>query len=161
MGRAGLAARLAHDREGSSSLGESVEVQPTAARSEGADTPGLGKEKVEKIQGDLLRYANERPPGWENLLFGHALVDALHSSPAKEASSFGAAPVLRSDALALSWCTEQLEEPKRFFSTVERLVNHDFAEARGPEGQPGNPEALVRVAREIASACLRAREWGA
>jgi hypothetical protein len=68
---------------------------------------------------------------------------------------------LRSDALALSWCTEQLEEPKRFFTTVERLVNHDFAEARGPEGQPGSPEALVRVAREIASACLRAREWGA
>ena len=110
------------------------------------------------LRGEALRYARERPTGWEYLVFAHVLVHALTEKP-EAAASFGPPAVRLSDGSAVSWCGEQLRESQALCDSLGKLVNQDLVEALGPPGQPGNADALARVARDIATASARAREW--
>lgn len=120
-------------------------------------------EVLKGLQGKAFRIALEKPEAWEYRLFGQVLADCLkeHTSLRRDweyAVTFGATES-RGTADLFTWSQNQLAQLTRIGNGLSKLVNVALQEALGPPGVPGNPEALVYVARRISDGYREAIQW--
>jgi hypothetical protein len=115
------------------------------------------------LRGRTLRILLEKPGAWEYLLFAQTLIDEVDSyADLKRRYQLGIALGPSDDVPILdlqAWWRPRVAELWAIVSAVAKLVNEAARDAFGPPGTPGDPRAIVFVAREIGAAYGHAIEW--
>jgi hypothetical protein len=118
---------------------------------------------LEQLRGEALRIVLERPKAWEYRLFGQVLVDEVGSCrDLKRDYEIGVVLGLGNYVALESfypWMQGRLSELTRTVDALSKLTNEVSQEAFGPPGTPGDPEAIVFVARRIGEVYRHALEW--
>lgn len=79
----------------------------------------------------------------------NALRDGLYSTPGARLSP---------EELP-SWYRERMSMLSRQVGAIERLLNHEFTVAWGPDGEPGSELAIMRTCALVSEACARILSW--
>jgi uncharacterized protein DUF4062 len=118
---------------------------------------------LERLEGEALRIALERPKAWEYRLFSQVLVDEVGRCQDLKREyeigvvlGFGNYVPLEDFA---SWALGRLSELSRTAQVLVKLTNEVSLEAFGPLGTPGDPEAIIFVACRIGEVYRYALEW--
>ena len=118
---------------------------------------------LEGLQGEALRILVERPRAWEYRLFGQVLIDEVEKCVDLKRNYEIGVVLGVGDYVPLEdvhpWALGRLSELNRMASAMSKLTNQTLPEAFGPPGTPGDPEAIVFVARRLAEVYRRALEW--
>ena len=103
--------------------------------------------------------ASEQPPLWEFRLYAQVLIDEIARSKSLPfAPASVAARVPRFDD-GTAWLRSHLDVLQRIVASATELINSDHEDAWGAPGQPGNVEAIVRFAVQMAAFHRQALEW--
>jgi hypothetical protein len=118
---------------------------------------------LEGLEGEALRIVLERPKAWEYRLFGQVLVDEVAiSQDLKREYEIGVVLGV-GNYVALedfhAWAQGRLSDLNRTVRVLVQLTNETSLKAFGPPGTPGDPEAIIFVARRIGEVYRRALEW--
>lgn len=118
-----------------------------------ANCSGLADSPLSDLSGTALRLVIERPTAWEYLLFGEVLHSEIrgHADLRRDRQygvSLGSARVLKPREF-ISWVQEKLIEAKAMAVAAGSIVNEALPAALGPQGVPGDPEAIVYTAKRL------------
>jgi hypothetical protein len=118
---------------------------------------------LERLRGEALRIALERPKAWEYRLFGRVLADEVELCfDLKRDYELGVVLGLGEHLPVQgfhAWVTTRLSEVDRISAAMSKLTNEALRDAFGPAGTPGDLESIVFVARHIAETYRQALEW--
>jgi hypothetical protein len=113
-----------------------------------------------------FRYAIEKPVAWEYRLFAQCLIDAIDARAHlrlahRRALNLGSGEHLQDIQSFAGWASNQLVELNRLTGAASGLLNDKsgMEEAFGPSGVPGNPKAIILLARMVADVYQEAIEW--
>lgn len=120
--------------------------------------PVKPEENFERLRrGRTAEVITARGSGWEYRTFALALIDVINEPPSV---SVPAMPTnLTTREQVAEWATEQLKFVREVCSAFERLINTELQTALGPQGKPGDPDAILRVAWEMGRRAAAARGW--
>lgn len=118
---------------------------------------------LELLSGQALRFALERPLGWEIKLFADALVTEIGKRrELRKRSDLGIA-IGRFDQVLPgrfeSWLSQRTDELSALIKAFETVFNEELPIALGPQGSNGDPERLAFAARSVGSIYGEALEW--
>jgi hypothetical protein len=113
---------------------------------------------------DVQALVLERPAAWEFLLFSAVLSHEIsqHSSLRRDyigGSTVGPALTFRNRAEVFQWLRAHIDSGAIFAERISHLVSYQLQTALGPPGTPGDPEAIVDVARKLGEVERSALEW--
>ncbi len=124
---------------------------------------GTSSRDLRGLQGEALRLALEKPPGWDYLLFGRVLSDEIEASEdLLREYRFGillGTGEQASEREMARWLMRRMGELRRTYEAATTLINVALQEALGRPGEPGNVEELVFVARQFGAVYRHAVEW--
>jgi hypothetical protein len=119
--------------------------------------------KLRGLPREQARLILERPACWEHLLFSEALLhEIVGLADLKRDWHYGIAPgaTINMTPRAFSgWIQNRLEEARRFAVSVNQIMNQAFVQALGPEGEDGDPEAILYCAKRLADVYKGAMKW--
>lgn len=106
----------------------------------------------------------QRPSGWEVQLFSAVLSHeiGLHSSLRRDLEGglrWGSPITFASPFDVTRWLSAHITEASSLAHNASALFNEQLPIAFGPEGEAGDPEAVVDVARKVGDIYRRAIEW--
>lgn len=118
---------------------------------------------LQTLSGKALRIALDRPDHWEYYLFAEVLSDEVDKAADLKRQLdlgvlYGVGELVRISNFA-DWSQVRIAEFQRLNSGGATLVNEAFQKAIGAPGEPGDVEALVYVARDLARIYREAIEW--
>ena len=96
------------------------------------------------------RLILEQPPCWEHLLFTEVLLHEIAAlSDLKRDLEYGitGTPVDMTLKTFTAWMGKRMEEARGFAVAIDQLMNRALPQALGPEGQDGDPEAILYCER--------------
>ena len=124
---------------------------------------GLLNEKQKHLSGREFRLVLERPRGWEYLLFAEALLREIAVSvDLKRDWSYNVALGPERSASTshfIQWIQEKNSEASRLASNLNGLFDNALSAALGPQGQPGDPQAIIYVANRIGAVYRSVLQW--
>jgi hypothetical protein len=113
---------------------------------------------------EAQRIFVERPAvAWEYQLFAAVFADeiALHASLLRDyqrGTTWGARTTIEDAGRLAEWLHKAAAEGGTFAGNVERILDA-ATEAFGPDGQPGDAEAIIDSAKKLGDVHRRAIEW--
>ncbi|MGA2588182.1 MAG: DUF4062 domain-containing protein [Candidatus Aminicenantales bacterium] len=118
------------------------------------------------LSGAALMIAVQKLFAWEYILFSQVLLDEVSklASVKKDLEYglvLGRAVRLTEFHLVVDWVQGKLGELGAFAKSANKLVNTALPEALGAPGEPGDPDAIVYVARRLGEVYRRILEWTA
>lgn len=118
---------------------------------------------LQTLSGKALRIALDQPDRWEYYLFAEVLSDEIDKAADLKRQLdlgvlYGVGELVRVSNFA-DWAQIRLAELQRLNSGGATLVNEAFQRAIGAPGEPGDVEALVYVAWDLARIYREAIEW--
>lgn len=120
--------------------------------------------KLRGLPRELSRLIVEQPPCWEYLLFGEALAHEIAAltdlrRDLEYGITSGAVVDMTPKAFLASWIPRKLDEARGFGVAIEQIMKRALPEALGPEGQAGDPEAILYCAKKLAGVYRNATKW--
>jgi hypothetical protein len=116
------------------------------------------------LSGPCLKLILERPMAWEFRFFSTALEEEMNADQSlkwdlqfglklTQVHELGELPQM------FDWIRNKLSKIKALIHSVECLMNQAIQEALGPQGEPGNPELLLYVAKRVAHVRKELVHW--
>lgn len=119
--------------------------------------------KFRDLPGTQLRLVVERPPGWEYLLFSHALTHEIAAlADVRRDWQYGIAvgpSTCMTPKAFTKWVPSKTDEGLRFATIAERILNEALPHAFGAPGTHGDAEAILYGARRLAGVYRSAMDW--
>ena len=103
--------------------------------------------------------ATEQPLLWEYRLYAQVLIDEIDRNRALPFAPASAAVHLPRFEDGTAWLGSHLDDLQRIVANATELINSDHEDAWGAPGRPGNVEAIVRFALQMAAFYRQALEW--
>jgi hypothetical protein len=129
-----------------------------ADESEGGMPPKL--RGLPRVQSRLIL---ERPPCWEHLLFTEVLLHEVAGlSDMKRDLQFGiasATAVYMTPKAFKTWMEKRIQESLGFAVAIDQIMNRALPQALGPDGEDGDPEAILYCAKKLAGVYRSAMKW--
>lgn len=115
------------------------------------------------VSGQALRYALERPKGWEFRLFAAALEAEVAKRKELRRQhelgiSFGTFKHVQLGGVE-AWFAERHAELEAIISSFDTIVNVDLRDAMGVKGEDGDAELIAFVARSLGRLYEEAIDW--
>ena len=114
-----------------------------------------------RLHGSTLKIALERPHGWEFMLFGHALTDAVAKErDLRRRYDLGIPLGLGEDVDdPMAWFHRRMADALRAAAGLSHLFQGPLQEALGPPGVSGDPERIVFVAETVGAIYRDVLTW--
>ncbi len=118
---------------------------------------------VRLLSGQALRFALEKPVGWEYRLFAAALKDEI-AERAELRRRYDLGLVIGQFQYIPTggteiWLRARMNEFKGLTSGVDALINRDLQKSIGAPGEPGDAELIVFCSRSIGLVYEEALKW--
>lgn len=101
--------------------------------------------------------ADEKPLLWEFRLYAQVLIDETERNNALPLAALAVRVPRFEDSTA--WLGEHLDALQRIVKSVTDLINADHEDAWGAPGEPGDADAVVRFALQVAAFHRQVLEW--
>jgi len=122
-------------------------------------------ESLRDLSATAMLFVIQKPFVWENRLFSQVLADELNRlNTLKMDVNYGIVfrQVVRIDAdKVMSWIQQKANEILLIIQSVNTLINVALLKAMGAQGEPGNAEQIVYVAKRLAGVYRSILEWTA
>jgi len=127
------------------------------------DTEGRLPPKLRNLPREQVRLVLDQPPCWEHLFFSEVLVHEIADlSDLKRDLQFGIASgsaVEMTPKAFKGWVEKRIDEARGFAVAIDQIMNRALPQALGPEGEAGDPEALLYCAKKLAGVYRSAMKW--
>ena len=128
-----------------------------------ANCSGLSESPLRELRGSALRLVIERPAAWEYLLFGEVLQAEIrrHADLRRDSQyglCLGPARFLKAREF-MEWVRGKLAEAQAMTAAAMTVVKEVLPAAFGPQGAPGDAEAIMYAAKRIADIYRAGLEW--
>ena len=118
---------------------------------------------LDELEGEALSVALRRDQHWEDRLFGLVLkteLDRLAPLRREIEHQFAGSEVRRISGTELvPWVQDRLHELSELARTATTILNDYLPQARGADGEPGDPFELAAAARRLAQVWRDSSRW--
>lgn len=124
----------------------------------------LARPTLSGISGAAQRIIDDRGESWGARLLSQALADELRAAELLRRDlsldvAFGASIERKQPKDALDWTLAQLDQMRRIYSGLGRLINEGLGDAFGSDAEPSDPAKVVYVAGRIGQGYREIITW--